>query len=166
MWHLFKKRNRTSSSSALFRGLRCELPILPTDGHSAHRGPGLSRRHSATPTLSFLGPSHVLVAGIWPSLAIANLNLNLRNLASRGGKRTQKTPNITKSCKKRAQFAVRRYTRTVPYTRLALLPATATTHTHTPQHTAPRPTTTCLHQQTPAFEIAFAFFFLLFDSFP
>ena len=59
MWHLFKKRNRTSSSSALFRGLRCELPILPTDGHSAHRGPGLSRRHSATPTLSFLGPSLV-----------------------------------------------------------------------------------------------------------
>ena len=34
--------------------MRCELP---TDGHSAHTGPGLSRRHSAIPTPSFLDPS-------------------------------------------------------------------------------------------------------------
>ena len=43
-----------------FRGVRCELP---TDGHSARRGAGLSRRHSATPALSFLGPSPIKLLG-------------------------------------------------------------------------------------------------------
>jgi hypothetical protein len=54
---LLEAEQNQQSECAVYRGVRCELP---SDGHSAHTGPGLSRRHSAIPTLSFLGPSLAL----------------------------------------------------------------------------------------------------------